>query len=118
MKEGAEGFLVGYGMKFYRNKEGDPRSECGPPGVIISRFLTEDIQDSLNACREILVIIERIVDGEIGSWRQVGNAHVLSLSAHEAKVESLVVPAEKPCRLRLEEFRKILESWLDFLEKE
>ena len=118
MKEFGEGLSVRYGMKFYRDGEGNPRSESGAPTALIGRFLAEDIQDSLNACREILGIIERIVHGEIGSWRQVGNAHVLSLSADEAKVESLVVPVEKPCRLHLEEFRKILESWLHFLENQ
>jgi hypothetical protein len=118
MKEVGEGFSVCYGMKFYRDGEGNPRSESGAPTALIGRFLAEDIQDSLNACREILGIIERIVDGEIGSWRQVGNAHVLSLSADEAKVESLAVPVQRHCRLHLEEFRKIVECWFHFLEKE
>jgi hypothetical protein len=117
MKDGRRGFLVRYGMKFYRDEEGNPRSESSGPAVLISRFLTEDIQDSLNTCREILGRIEQIVNGEIGSWRQVGNAHVLSLSADGATVESLVAPAEKPCRLSLEDFRDILQSWLHFIEK-
>jgi hypothetical protein len=118
MKDSVEGILMSYAMKFYRDGEGNPRSESGEPTPLISGFLTEDVQDSFNTCREILRIIERIIDGEIGSWRWVGNAHVLSLSADEAKVELLVVPAEEPCRLRLEEFRKIIENWLQFLEKE
>jgi len=118
MKDGTEGFLMRYGMKFYRDGAGNPRSESGAPTAIISRFLTEDVQDSLNTCRKILGIIERIVSGEIGSWRHVGNAHVLSLSVDGAIVESLFAPGEKPCRLLLVDFREILRNWLHFLEKE
>jgi uncharacterized protein YacL (UPF0231 family) len=112
-----EGFMMSYDLKFYRDEDGNPRCESGVPIELIGRFVTEDIQDSLNSCREILGMVERIGNGELGSWRHVGNAHALSLSADEAKVEALVVPDEKPCRLSLEDFRHIIESWLQFLER-
>jgi uncharacterized protein YacL (UPF0231 family) len=108
---------MNYEMKFYRDGEGDPRCESGAPGVLIGPFLTEDVQDSLNTCREILDKIERIANGEIGSWRRVGNAHVLALSADEAVIESVAAPDERASRLSLEDFRHILESWLHFLEE-
>jgi hypothetical protein len=111
-------YLLRHGMKFYRDGEGNPRSESGAASALISRFLMEDIQDSLNTCREILGIVEQILNGELRSWKQVGNAHVLSLSADEAIGESLVAPAEKPFRISLEDFRDLIQSWLHFLEQE
>jgi hypothetical protein len=104
-------------MKFYRNGDGDPCAESGPSTEVIGRFLTEDIQDSPASCREVVMIIERIFNGEIASWRRVGNAHSLSLSKDKAVIESLFDSGAKPCHLSLGDFRDILQTWLHFLEE-
>jgi len=103
-------------MKFYRNGNGDPCVEPGPSGEVIGRFLTEDVQDSPASCREIVTMIERISNGEITSWRRVGNAHILSLSKRDAVIESLFDPVGKPFHLSLGDFRNIVRNWLHFLD--
>jgi uncharacterized protein YacL (UPF0231 family) len=103
-------------MRFYRNGDGDPCVESGPSGEVVGHFLTEDIQDSLASCHEIEMIIERIFNGEIASWRRVGNAHTLSLSRDEAIIESLFEPGGKPSHLSLGDFRDIVRKWLHFLD--
>jgi uncharacterized protein YacL (UPF0231 family) len=105
-------------MKFYHDEDGNPRVEPELSSRLLGHFLTEDIQDSPPTCSEILRVIERISSGEMASWRLVGNAHVLSLSADEVIVESLFDPSARPCRLSLVDFREILRSWLHFLESE
>lgn len=105
-------------MKFFRDIDGNPRAESGLSSEVLAGFLSEDIQDSLAACREILVAIERLLSGEPAAWRRVGNAHVLSLSKDEAVIESLSETATGPCRLSLESFRVTVEDWVQFLLKE
>jgi hypothetical protein len=104
-------------MKFFRDGEGNPGVEGGSSSQLIDRFLTEDIQDSPATCRRVLMTIQRIFLGEVSSWRQVGNAHVLSLSTEGAVVESLFEQEARPSRLSLEDFQEILQSWLHFLEE-
>ena len=103
-------------MKFYRNGDGDPCVEAGASGEVIGHFLTEDIQDSPASCNEIRTMIERIFNGEITSWRRVGNAHILSLSKNEAIIEPLFDPGEEPFHLSLGDFRDIVRNWLHFLD--
>jgi|WetSurMetagenome_2_1015567.scaffolds.fasta_scaffold00923_7 hypothetical protein len=103
-------------IKLFRDIDGNPRVESELPFKVLGSFLSEDIQDSPAACREILEVITRLTRGELADWRRVGNAHVLSLSGDEAVIESLFGKGAKPCRLSLEVFRESVEGWLLFLD--
>lgn len=102
--------------RFHRDDEGNPRVHLEESSwELLASFLEEDVQESSGVGREILSAIEKVTRGELPAWRQVGNAHILSLAPREATIASLFDRSLEPCRVDLMLLQKVLESWLQFI---
>jgi uncharacterized protein YacL (UPF0231 family) len=102
--------------RFYRDEEGNPRVHVEESSSkLLASFLEEDVQESSGVCLEILSAIKKVNRGDLPAWRQVGNAHTVSLSLHEATITSLFDASHEPCRMGLVQLQGVLESWLRFI---
>src|SRR4051812_9929755 len=67
-------------LDFHRDSAGDPRARGKGRAQVVADFLESDLQDSVDAAREVLRAVDDVESGRVPSWERTGNAYTLTLS--------------------------------------
>ncbi len=100
-------------IRFYRDQEQQPRVQALEEQNAMADYLESDLQDSATIT-EILQKTEKEFsekENEIS-----GNSYTLLLTPETITLENLFDDEIEPYQLDMEQFRKIVQSWLEFLD--
>jgi hypothetical protein len=97
--------------------DGNPRARLPASRRLLGRFLESEIQGSRERARQILATLDRVAAGDRETWTETGNAHTLTVSARQARIEPELDEHAVPLDLPLAELREAVVAWLAHLER-
>jgi|PlaIllAssembly_1097288.scaffolds.fasta_scaffold1083270_2 uncharacterized protein YacL (UPF0231 family) len=101
--------------RFYRDEDGDPRTETSRDLRLLGRFLEADVQGSIGICAELLATLADIAAGRSKRRQLTGNAHTLILSKRRARIRA-ESGRSRDLVLSPEVLRQALLEWKTFLQ--
>lgn len=103
--------------RFYYNSLGTAHVEFQDPAYKdLEMFFSDDIGSNLKYARELVKRTCSLMSGSSEEFSGVGNSHFLRLNSEGAYVECDLFHAYPPVNLSLEEFRDLVQDWINFIE--
>jgi hypothetical protein len=100
-------------IRFYRDRDHNPRIQAEEEFFSIGEYLENDIQDTATG-RDILALLQK--NGENGEM--TGNSYSLTITGNTVVLENLYDNDEPPQTLERAQVAALLEAWLHFLDQD
>ena len=97
--------------KYYIDSDGYPWADFSPPYETLGVFLVSDVQSCAETCDIVLSECDAILSGKEQRISGTGNAHTVTMTREGVLIENEYTDELPPCRLSIEEFRQVIESW-------
>ena len=107
MKQSSKGYI-----EIYRDEQNMLRARGKGKNRLLATYFETDIQEDEQLGEALLQEIRRLEQGESRRYETSGNGHNLVLTPRTATISSLFDDQAPARRLKLEDFRQLLTSWL------
>jgi uncharacterized protein YacL (UPF0231 family) len=104
-------------IRCYLDKFGICRVDTLGKHQNIGDFLEGDIQGSVNACQEMLEIVQSVAEGKQSEWCGTGNAQTVTIKPGGVTIECIWDESSGVAELSLDDFRECLTEWLAFISE-
>ncbi len=100
-------------IRFYRDQEQQPRIQAGPDHTSLADYLASDLQEAETSGE----ILKRLKTKNYGGEKEInGNSYTVILEPELITLENMFDEEMSPYQIPVDNFVKILSSWIDFLE--